>query len=121
VSGVSTVLIDAAPGALDAYLASLETLRDLPARTLFPAHGPPMIDPKRALQAALDHRAEREARILEALADGPKEVAAIVRRAYDDTPGADPSLAARQALVHLARLESTGRVRRAGNSWALVG
>ncbi|MFN8177063.1 MAG: MBL fold metallo-hydrolase [bacterium] len=120
VSGVSTVLIDAAPGALDAYLASLARLRDLPARTLFPAHGPPMIDPPRALQAVIDHRAAREARILDALADGPRDVAAIVRRAYEDSPNADPSLAAQQALVHLARLESSGRVRRAGGSWALV-
>jgi glyoxylase-like metal-dependent hydrolase (beta-lactamase superfamily II) len=116
VSGVSTVLIDEAPGALDLYFASLATLRDLPARTLFPGHGPPMIDPKRALQGAIDHRLEREARILGTLSEGPRPLSGIVSLAYADTPGADLSLAARQALVHLRRLEGNGQVRRSGES-----
>lgn len=120
VSGVSTVLIDGAPDSLDQYLASIERLRDLPARTLFPAHGPPMIDPRRVLQGVLDHRAAREARILEALREGPRHVRDVAAEAYADTPGADPSLAARQALAHLLRLESVGRVRRSGETWVLV-
>jgi glyoxylase-like metal-dependent hydrolase (beta-lactamase superfamily II)/8-oxo-dGTP pyrophosphatase MutT (NUDIX family) len=120
VSGISTVLIDAGAGSLDRYLGSIRRLRDLPARTLFPAHGPPMTDPPRALQAVLDHRAEREARILAALADSPRSLDEIVARAYADTPDADPALAARQASAHLARLEERGRVRRAGGRWGVA-
>ncbi len=120
VSGVSTVLIDAAPGSLEHYLDSIRRLRDVSARTLFPAHGPPMIDPPRALQDVLDHRAEREARILAALAESPRSLDEIVARAYADTPNADPSLAARQASVHLSRLEDRQRVRKQGARWELV-
>jgi glyoxylase-like metal-dependent hydrolase (beta-lactamase superfamily II) len=120
VSGVSTVLLDSEPGSLDRYLESIRRLRDLPARTMFPGHGPPMIDPPRALQAVLDHRAEREARILASLVEMPRTLDEVVRHAYADTPGADPALAARQASVHLERLEARGRVRQSGARWEIV-
>jgi len=119
VSGVSTILVDSGPGSLDAYLRSLERIRDAGARTLFPGHGPPQIAPADTVQRLLDHRADREARIVEALAGGAAELDEIVAVAYADTPGADPGLAARQALSHLDRLHEAGRVRRAGSRWAL--
>jgi glyoxylase-like metal-dependent hydrolase (beta-lactamase superfamily II) len=119
VSGVSTILIDAAPGSLELYLSSLAKIRALPARTLFPAHGPPMIDPGRAIDSLLDHRREREERIVDAIRTGATELEEIVRRAYSDTPAADPALARRQAMAHLDRLERRGMVRRAGGRWTL--
>jgi glyoxylase-like metal-dependent hydrolase (beta-lactamase superfamily II)/8-oxo-dGTP pyrophosphatase MutT (NUDIX family) len=112
VSGVSTVLVDSAPGSMAAYLRSLERIRDAGARTLFPGHGFPFIDPAKGVQHVIDHRLAREARILEALSEGPQALAEIVRRAYDDTPQANPTLAAAQAASHLEHLESLGRVRR---------
>lgn len=119
VSGVSTVLIDPAPGSLDRYLASVGRLLEYPLRTVFPAHGPPAIDPLRTLRGVLEHRADRERRILAAVAAGSRALAEIAAKAYADTPGADPTLAARQAGVHLARLADHGRVRRAGDGWEL--
>ncbi len=121
VSGVSTVLIDAAPGSLDRYLASLGRLLEYPMRTVFPGHGPPAIDPLRTLRGVLEHRADRERRVLEAVAGGARSVERIRELAYADTPGADPALAARQAEAHLDRLERLGRVRRAGEGWELSG
>jgi glyoxylase-like metal-dependent hydrolase (beta-lactamase superfamily II)/8-oxo-dGTP pyrophosphatase MutT (NUDIX family) len=119
-SGVSTVLVDSAPGSLDLYLESLARLRDCGARTLFPAHGPPLIDPPKVIRRLLDHRAEREERILAAIAGGAYDLAAIVREAYADTPGADPGLAARQVESHLDRLERLGRVRAKGGRWQVA-
>ncbi len=119
VSGVSTILIDAAPGSLDLYLESLARLRDLPARTLFPGHGPPMIDPRGAIEALLEHRMQREERIVDAIRSGATALDEIARRAYADTPNADPALARRQAIAHLDRLEAQGRARRAGERWTL--
>jgi glyoxylase-like metal-dependent hydrolase (beta-lactamase superfamily II) len=121
VSGVSTILIDAAPGSLDLYLASLARLRELPARTLFPGHGPPLIDPKSAIDALLAHRMQREERIVDAIRSGATALDEIAERAYADTPAADPGLARRQAIAHLDRLEAQGRVRRAGERWTLLG
>jgi glyoxylase-like metal-dependent hydrolase (beta-lactamase superfamily II)/8-oxo-dGTP pyrophosphatase MutT (NUDIX family) len=120
VSGVSTILIDSGPGSLDRYLRSLERIRDIGATTLFPAHGPPMIDPASDVQRLIDHRVEREGRILAALADGPKHIDEIVEAAYADTPEANPALAARQAMSHLGQLAEAGRVRSEGSRWALA-
>lgn len=117
VSGVSTILVDSAPGSLDRYLASLGRLLEYPMRTIFPGHGPPAIDPLRTLRGVLDHRAEREARILAAVRAGARGLSGITEAAYADTPGADPALAARQALAHLERLEGQGQVRREGDEW----
>jgi glyoxylase-like metal-dependent hydrolase (beta-lactamase superfamily II) len=119
VSGVSTILVDSAPGSLDLYLRSLERIRDAGARTLFPGHGPPHIAPRDAVQRLLDHRAEREARIVGALEAGAKSVEQIVTAAYADAPEANPALAARQAMSHLDRLRAAGRVRQEGSSWTL--
>jgi glyoxylase-like metal-dependent hydrolase (beta-lactamase superfamily II)/8-oxo-dGTP pyrophosphatase MutT (NUDIX family) len=120
VSGVSTILVGPDSGDLDRYLSSLERIRNLGARTLFPAHGPPLISPSRAVQATLDHRADREKKIVAALAGGPKALENLARLAYEDTPGAAPELAARQAASHLDRLSRQGRVRREGERWRLV-
>jgi glyoxylase-like metal-dependent hydrolase (beta-lactamase superfamily II) len=117
VSGVSTILVDSAPGSMDAYLASLERIRDLDARTLFPGHGFPFIAPAKGVQRVIDHRLEREEKIAAALADGPLDLAEVVRRAYADTPRANPALAAAQAECHLERLERSGRVGRTGGLW----
>jgi len=120
VSGVSTVLFDGAPGSLDLYLESLARLRDSGARTLFPGHGPPLIAPARAIGRLLDHRADREGRILRAIGSGAGDLVAIVGEAYADTPAADPQLAARQTEAHLDRLERAERIVRAGHGWRLA-
>ncbi len=117
VSGVSTILVDSAPGSMDVYLESLERIRDCGARTLFPGHGFPFIRPEKGVQHVLSHRLEREAKVLAALDDGAATLSEIARRAYEDTPAADPSLAAGQAERHLDRLERAGKVERRGGEW----
>ncbi|MEZ5066510.1 MAG: MBL fold metallo-hydrolase [bacterium] len=121
VSGVSTILVDTASGSLDLYLDSLRRLADCSARTLFPGHGPPLLDPPRAIAKLLEHRAAREAAILAAVEAGEESLPAITRRAYADTPGADPGLARRQAEAHLDRLERLGRVLRTTRGWRAAG
>jgi glyoxylase-like metal-dependent hydrolase (beta-lactamase superfamily II)/8-oxo-dGTP pyrophosphatase MutT (NUDIX family) len=117
VSGVSTIVIDALPGSLDRYLKSLERIRELDAFTLFPGHGPPLIDPRRSIQHVLDHRAGREAKILDAVREGALHIDEIVRRAYADTPEADPRLAQLQSQAMLERLEAQGHLRRERDQW----
>ena len=115
VSALSTILIDPDHGDMDLYLASLERASALEPRTVLPGHGFPV--PGKALSKARSHRLVRENRILEAMAQGRDELPSIAAKAYDDTPGAPPFLAERQALAHLLRLERTGRVRREGARW----
>lgn len=116
-SGVSTILVDDAPGSLELYLASIARIRDAGARTLFPGHGPPLIDPARTAEALLEHRRMREERILAAVRGGAARLEDIAAAAYADTPGAEPALARAQARAHLDRLGERGLVDREGGEW----
>ena len=119
ISGLSTILIDPEQGDMDAYMASLARVRDLGAHTLLPGHGPPL--PAAALERLIEHRAERERRVLERLDRAAVDLAALARAAYADTPGLPQALIERQALAHLIALERRGRVRRQdahGRAWS---
>ncbi len=109
VSGLSTIVIDPPEGDMGAYLASLEVLRALPATLLLPGHGPPIGGPLHRLGYYRKHRLDRERRVLLAI-DQPRTLEEVVPLAYDDTPGADPALAARSALAHLIHLQAVGKV-----------
>jgi hypothetical protein len=63
----------------------------------------------------------REGEVLAALEDGPRTVDAVAASAYPEVAPALRSLAGRQALAHLLRLERAGRVRRAGDRFVLAG
>lgn len=120
VSGASTILVDSAPGSMTTYLNSLERIRDAGAATLFPGHGFPFIHPAKGVQRVIDHRLQREARVLATLEGGPLDLAEITRLAYADTPAAPPGLARSQAHAHLERLVDLGRIRSAGTRFSIV-
>jgi hydroxyacylglutathione hydrolase len=116
--GMDTALVAAPEGELEAYLASLERVRGLGARTLYPGHGPPFTDPAAAVDAYIRHRQEREGQVLEALRGGATSLTGVVAAVYG--PGLAPRIAwaARGAVrAYLAHLESQGRVRREGRGW----
>jgi glyoxylase-like metal-dependent hydrolase (beta-lactamase superfamily II)/8-oxo-dGTP pyrophosphatase MutT (NUDIX family) len=110
VAGVGTIVVDPPAGDMDDYLASLERLRDLGPRTLFPAHGPASKDGSRRLQEYLDHRLWREELILAAWRSGRREPEAMLATVYDDAPPEARPLAARQIVAHLERLARHGRL-----------
>lgn len=114
VLGRGTSFIDPPEGDLTKYLRSLERMRDLDARTIYPGHGPVVLDAKGKLAEYLTHRAEREEQVLAAMADGPSTISAMVERIYADYPQEVHSLAARSVLAHLLKLETEGRSERNG-------
>ncbi len=116
VAGVGTILIDVEDdGDMDVYLASLETLAQRVPRVLLPAHGEPITDALGRLRFYVSHRLAREAKVLAAVEDGNRELAAVVARAYDDAPAALFPIAARSARAHLVSLEVKGKVTAEGD------
>ncbi len=115
----SSVMIDVgAGGDLQEYLTSLERLRALAPRRLFPAHGPRIDDPEGLLMASLDHRRVRERQVLAALEAGHATVEAIAESIYD---GLGPELmrAARENVrAHLRKLMNEGRAVDVDGRWA---
>ena len=54
--------------------------------TIYPAHGPVIGNGKQKIREYMAHRELRERQVLNALADGPLEVIAIVKKIYTDVP-----------------------------------
>jgi glyoxylase-like metal-dependent hydrolase (beta-lactamase superfamily II) len=124
VLGRGTSFIDAPDGDLTKYLTSLKRMLERHPRTIYPGHGPVVLDAHAKLHEYLDHRAERERQVLDGLADGARTVEALVERIYADHPADVRELAARSVTAHLAKLETDGRVAASGRgdarTWTIV-
>jgi len=110
-AGFGTIVIDPPEGHMATYLDSLQRMRDLPVSALFPAHGPVMANAKQKIQEYIDHRLERERKILAAWRHGYREPAMIVCEVYTDVAPAMYGLAERSVIAHLEKLEAEGKLR----------
>jgi glyoxylase-like metal-dependent hydrolase (beta-lactamase superfamily II) len=118
---LSTVVINPPDGDMAAYLASLRELLDEDLAWLAPGHGFLMAQPRRALQAIIDHRLRREAKVVDALrALGPASAEALLPRVYDDVPQRMHGMAMRSLKAHLFKLRDEQRAAEAGASWSLA-
>jgi glyoxylase-like metal-dependent hydrolase (beta-lactamase superfamily II) len=109
VLGTGTSVIDPPEGDLTAYLRSLQRMRDLSPRVIYPGHGPVVLDAVAKLDEYLEHRAMREQQVLAGLRDGRRTPEEMVEEIYADQPSELHSLAARSVLAHLLKLETEGR------------
>lgn len=112
VLGRGTSVIDPPEGDLVAYLRSLRRMRDLGPRTIYPGHGPVVLDAMAKLDEYLDHRTMREEQVLAALQHGPRRPEEIVPDIYGAYSPEVHALAGRSVLAHLIKLEGEGRVAR---------
>jgi glyoxylase-like metal-dependent hydrolase (beta-lactamase superfamily II) len=118
VLGRGTSVVDPPDGEMSAYVHSLQTMRGLEPRTLYPGHGPVVFDAAGKLNEYIAHRARRESQVLAALRGGASTYEEMVPAIYSDE-GLHPSMfpvAARSVLAHLLKLEKEGRVARTGRS-----
>jgi len=120
VAGVGSIVIDPPEGDMAEYLRQLARLRDWPVTTLHAAHGMAIPDGPGKLQEYLDHRAAREARILESVPGEGATLAEVVARAYVETPPFLLPVAERSALAVLLKLEGEGRVRESSGRYFRV-
>lgn len=120
VLGHGTAVIAPPDGNMGDYLESLTRMRSLGLDRIYPGHGRPLDDGDEVLGGYLAHRAEREAAILAALADGSLTLEEIVALVYTDTDPALHALAQYSALAHLELAEAKGATLRDGMRWRLV-
>jgi endoribonuclease LACTB2 len=93
-----------------AYLDSLRRLHELDPRTIYPGHGDPIEVPQRRLDWLIDHRLERERRVLRAVEAGNETIAAIRDAAYEKDLAGVEDLAALTVEAHLKQLASEGEI-----------
>jgi glyoxylase-like metal-dependent hydrolase (beta-lactamase superfamily II) len=110
VLGEGSVFIDPGEGSLSAYLDSLRRLRELDLEVLCPGHGPYVWDPRAKLDEYLEHRLERERRLLAALDAGLRGRDELLDSAWSDAPKAVRPAAALTLEAHLGKLREEGRL-----------
>lgn len=107
----TTVMIPASHrGSLAEYLRSLDRILALNPRRALPAHGPAIEDPHTLIHHYVEHRAQREHQVLEALHAGAATVDQFLARIYPNVKPALEPMARETILAHLVKLETDGRV-----------
>jgi glyoxylase-like metal-dependent hydrolase (beta-lactamase superfamily II) len=110
VLGEGSVFIPPEPGALANYLDSLRRLQRERCDVLCPGHGPVVWDPGQKLAEYLEHRLDRERRLVRALDAGLRSRDDLLEEVWDDVPAALRPAAALTLAAHLDKLELEGRL-----------
>jgi glyoxylase-like metal-dependent hydrolase (beta-lactamase superfamily II) len=110
VLGEGSVFVAPEPGALAAYLDALERLAERSLRVLCPGHGPAIWEPQQRLREYIEHRLERERRLVEALGEGRRTQAELLDAAWSDVPMELRFAAAVTLEAHLGKLGEEGRL-----------
>ena len=114
VLGEGSVFIPGDGGGLAGYLESLESLLALEIDVICPGHGPIVSDAHERITHYIEHRLERERKVLAALEAGARTDDEILARAWDDAPiDSVPMLRAAAAATlaaHLDKLRAEGRL-----------
>ncbi len=119
-STLSSILIDPRDGHLATYLESLKFLESVAEATVYPGHGPPAREGRKAIQAQLRHRQQRENQLLAALSDEPQSVSELVSKVYADVDKKMWEMAGRSLASGLIKLQEEGRVQEQDGCCRLV-
>lgn len=108
--GEGSVFIAPDPGALAGYLDGLARLRERRLDVLCPGHGPPIWTPRERLTEYIEHRLDRERRLVAAIAAGHRSTDELLDAAWSDVPDSLRPLAAVTLAAHLDKLAEEGRL-----------
>lgn len=110
VAAEGSVWVGVPDGDMQDYLRSLERIVEAGPVSVGAGHGGIVLDPAGRLAELRDHRLARERQVLQALAGGPLDPAAITARVYPALPEAVLELAETSVLAHLVKLMREMRV-----------
>jgi glyoxylase-like metal-dependent hydrolase (beta-lactamase superfamily II) len=108
--GSSIVPSAAHGGSLVDYMASLRRVAELDVDVLAPGHGPPIKDPAAKVAEYLEHREDRERRLVGALKSGERSRARLLEIVWDEVPEPLRPVAAIAMQAHLEKLAAEGRL-----------
>jgi len=117
----STVVIDPPDGSMSDYIASLRKLKNFSIDAIAPGHGDLLHDPFKAIDWIIEHRLEREEKVVAALRDNPGATSMeLVPFAYQDIDESIYGWAERSLLAHLNKLEVDGKAQLSGDCWLFI-
>jgi glyoxylase-like metal-dependent hydrolase (beta-lactamase superfamily II) len=97
-------------GSLSDYMASLHALAALEPSLLCPGHGPWIADPAGKITEYLEHRTERERKLVAAIDGGERDRDRLLDAGWDDVPEPMRPAAAVAMQAHLEKLADEGRL-----------
>jgi glyoxylase-like metal-dependent hydrolase (beta-lactamase superfamily II) len=110
VLGEGSVFITPGGGGLAAYLDSLRRLRALELELICPGHGPFVTDPRAKIDEYLEHRLDRERRLLVALERGARSDDELLDAAWSEVPSELRPVARITLHAHLEKLRDEQRL-----------
>jgi ribonuclease/clavin/mitogillin len=110
VVAAGSVVVGADEGDLQAYLTSLRRLHARDPGRLYPGHGPEIADARAEISRLVDHRLDRERRVLAAVRDGARTPDEVVDAAYDKDLTGVREYARSTVVAHLRKLAVEGDV-----------
>ena len=117
----STVVINPPDGNMGHYLESLQRVRDLDCAALAPGHGEIVTDPQRVIDWIIEHRLQREAKVVAAMRASPNAtIRELVPDVYKDVPTKLFGWAERSLLAHALKLEADGLAASKLGRWRLI-
>lgn len=119
----STVVIVPPSGDMKDYIDSLQLLLDYPLEFIAPGHGDVMSDSKAIVEWLVNHRLQREAKVVDKLqASGPLSVEELVKLVYDDVDVSLHDMAQLSLTAHLIKLQRDERAvnHRDTTTWEMI-
>jgi glyoxylase-like metal-dependent hydrolase (beta-lactamase superfamily II) len=110
VLGEGSVFIPPGRGSMALYLESLRKLESFTLTALCPGHGSVVWDPRAKLREYIEHRLERERRLIAALESGLRRRDELLDEVWDDAPPTLRPAAALTLEAHLEKLEGEDRL-----------
>lgn len=117
----STVVIAPPDGDMSAYLESLHLLKNYEFDTIGPGHGDFMDQPLQVIDWIVNHRLEREKKVLSKMElHGPGSIKDLLPLVYDDVDQRLFPLAQRSLEAHLLKLEKDHQAKRSKEIWHIT-
>ena len=120
ISTLSTIVINPPDGHMATYMHSLHRLLEITTGTIYPSHGPAVATGRALLQHFIDHRNEREKKLLAALSHKAQRADELVREVYDDVDATIWRLAERSLEAGLIKLIEEGRCVQTSHGYCLA-
>jgi len=108
--GAGSTFVPPDGGSLIAYLDSLHRLAKYELTLICPGHGPLVHDPAAKIREYIEHREERERKLLAALDSGERSRERLLDIAWDDVPAELRPAAALTMQAHLEKLKAEDRL-----------
>jgi hypothetical protein len=103
------------------YLESLQRLQNTGIEAIAPGHGVLLNEAETAIRWIIDHRLEREKKIIDALEANPGSTAKeLVPGVYREVEQHLHKLAERSLLAHLIKLDQESRATISGGRWTMA-